>query len=69
MEKIDENVVKVVVRSAEGIGSRKMQQLQQLYRCGLGEHWRRQIGDVHPSAFARNIGGCEVCVFLPKCSP
>ncbi|XP_024395122.1 uncharacterized protein [Physcomitrium patens] len=29
------------------------------YRFGLGEHWRRQIGDVSPTAFTRRIGGCE----------
>lgn len=25
----------------------------------MGEHWRRQIGDVSSTAFARQIGGCE----------
>ncbi|KAG0588493.1 hypothetical protein KC19_2G246800 [Ceratodon purpureus] len=36
-----------------------MYRTPELYRCGLGEHWRRQIGDVHPTAFARQIGGSE----------
>lgn len=35
---------------------------QNLYECGLGEHWRLQIGDVSPAAFARQIGGCEELV-------
>lgn len=32
----------------------------ELYRCGLSEYWRREIGAGRPSAFARRIGGCEV---------
>lgn len=29
------------------------------YRCGHGELWRREIGDLSPSAFAHKIGGCQ----------
>jgi len=36
-----------------------MHHSQPLYRCGLEEHWRRQIGDLQPNSFARVIGGCE----------
>ncbi len=39
-----------------------MHHSQPLYRCGLEEHWRRQIGDLQPNSFARVIGGCEVCM-------
>jgi len=41
-----------------------MHRRSELHKSGFGEHWRRQIGDVHPSAFARQIGGCEVRYFL-----
>ncbi|KAJ7531058.1 hypothetical protein O6H91_14G030900 [Diphasiastrum complanatum] len=29
------------------------------YRCGIKEVWKRQIGDIQPSAFAHRIGGCQ----------
>ena len=50
----------------EGTGFKKMHRTKELYRCGFGEHWRRQIGDVNPNAFARQIGGCEVWKFYNK---
>ncbi|CAM6084053.1 unnamed protein product [Calypogeia fissa] len=30
-----------------------------LYRCSVDDVWRRQTGKLHPTHFARKIGGCE----------
>lgn len=46
---------------------KKMYRRLEPYRFGLGEHWRRQIGDVSPTAFTRRIGGCEVWKPLGRC--